>query len=98
MTIHPSKYIGHDVYVELKDERLLSGILIAIDPFGNLLVSNVTEKSKDKVNKNSIHTREIGLVSVPRHSLVSIKMKRNDWYKIHNIKTINGQQDESVLS
>lgn len=86
MTLHPSKYIGSNVYVQLKDHRLLTGILTVIDPFGNLLLSNVIEESKDKLNNQAIHKREIGLVSIPKDSLVNIKMDRKEWTKIHELR------------
>ena len=45
------KYIGANFHVTITDTRILEGILTAIDPFGNLLLSNVYETSKDKFDK-----------------------------------------------
>lgn len=68
------KYIGANFHVTITDTRILEGILTAIDPFGNLLLSNVYETSKDKFDKTKLHVREIGLVSVPRETIVCIKV------------------------
>ncbi|KAI5970281.1 hypothetical protein CANMA_000633 [Candida margitis] len=68
------KLIGANFHVTITDSRILEGILTVIDPFGNLLLSNVYETSKDKFDKTKLHVREIGLVSVPRETIVNIKV------------------------
>lgn len=95
MSLHPSKYIGSNVYILLNDQRQLTGILTVIDPFGNILLSNVVEESKDKLNHEKTHTREIGLVSVPKDTVVSIKMQRKEWGKIHEPRQV--KKDHEVI-
>ncbi|CAH6723832.1 N-alpha-acetyltransferase 38, NatC auxiliary subunit [[Candida] jaroonii] len=65
MTLSPDKFIGSQLKIQLKDKRDLYGVLTVIDPFGNLLVSNVKESRDEDV-------REIGLVSVPKDAIDKI--------------------------
>ncbi|CAK7895185.1 hypothetical protein CAAN1_10S01992 [[Candida] anglica] len=65
---HPSVFIGTTLKVQLKNTRTLDGVLTAIDPFGNLLLGDVWETSKDLLN-GSEHKRELGLVSIPKESV-----------------------------
>lgn len=89
MVLHPSKFIGSNLQVELKDGRMLRGVLIVIDPFGNLLLSNVIEKLKDKLNELKMRERDIGLVSVPRDTLVKIEMTEKEYSTIKETKEIS---------
>lgn len=73
-TISPSRFIGANLHVKVNDSRLFEGVLTVIDPFGNLLLSNVYETSIDRLNNKNLHVREIGLVSIPRETIVSIKV------------------------
>lgn len=73
----PEKFIGTQFRVELKDERVLDGVLTVVDPFGNLLMSNVYEDSKD-------NRRELGLVSIPRESIEKIVMDVKAFKKLQN--------------
>ncbi|KAL6451204.1 MAK31 N-alpha-acetyltransferase 38 [Candida maltosa Xu316] len=75
-SISPENFIGANLHVKLTDSRLLEGILTVIDPFGNLLLSNVYETSIDRINKEELHVRDIGLVSVPRERIESIKVDK----------------------
>lgn len=68
----PQKYIGSSLRIKMVDGRLLDGILTVIDPFGNLLLSNVWESSQDKLNLTQVRRRELGLVSVPRQRIVAV--------------------------
>lgn len=65
-------YIGANLRVEIVDGRLLDGTLTVVDPFGNLLLSNVWETSQDKLNDSLLRRRELGLVSVPRPQVVRV--------------------------
>lgn len=65
--IPTSKFIGSELRIHLNDSRILDGVLTVIDPFGNLLMSNVYETNMDNY-------REIGLVSVPRESITKVLM------------------------
>ena len=56
--------------------------MTVIDPFGNLLLSNVYETSTDKFDKTKLHVREIGLVSVPRETIVNIKVDSKTYKNI----------------
>lgn len=58
-TVPCEKYIGANFHVSVTDSRILEGILTVIDPFGNLLLSNVYETSTDKFDKTKLHVREI---------------------------------------
>ncbi|KAK6456825.1 uncharacterized protein RJT20DRAFT_140033 [Scheffersomyces xylosifermentans] len=72
--VTPDKFIGANLRIRLTDSRLLTGILTVIDPFGNILLSNVIETSVDRLNPKNFHSRDIGLVSVPRETIVNIKV------------------------
>ncbi|RLV95235.1 hypothetical protein JA1_001232 [Spathaspora sp. JA1] len=74
--VSPSQFIGSNLHVRVVDSRILEGILTVIDPFGNLLLSNVYETSVDRLNNKNLHVREIGLVSIPRETIVSIKIDK----------------------
>ncbi|CCE72944.1 Piso0_000551 [Millerozyma farinosa CBS 7064] len=81
-TIEPSKFIGTKLFLRVKDGRSLQGILTVIDPFGNLLMNNVVETSKDKLNYQENHERELGLVSVPRDEIVQVLMEKKIYSQI----------------
>lgn len=68
----PQKYIGSSLRIKTVDGRLLDGVLTVIDPFGNLLLSNVKETSQDRLNTSKLRERELGLVSVPRDRIISV--------------------------
>lgn len=72
--IDPQRFIGCTVSIDLTDERLLEGVLTVIDPFGNLLLSNTYETSRDKLNDANKHTRELGLVSVRRSTIAKVRV------------------------
>lgn len=58
------------------DERILDGILTVVDPFGNLLLSNVYETSADKIKPTQSRRRELGLVSVPRAMITNVMIDK----------------------
>ncbi|KAI5964285.1 uncharacterized protein KGF55_002227 [Candida pseudojiufengensis] len=80
--ITPDKFIGSNFHIKLIDDRILEGILTVIDPFGNLLISNCYETSIDKFNSKNLHIREIGLVSVPKETIVNIKIDKKTYKNI----------------
>lgn len=59
----PEALIGTNVKIALKDNRVLDGVITVVDPFGNILLSNVWESSNDKIDPETLHTRELGLKS-----------------------------------
>lgn len=67
------QYIGSTLRIKTADGRQLDGVLTVVDPFGNLLLSNVFETAPGKLN-SELHTRELGLVSVPRNEVKSVLM------------------------
>lgn len=80
--IEPSKFIGTKLFLKIKDGRSLQGILAVIDPFGNLLMNNVVETSKDKLNNQESHDRELGLVSIPKDEIVQAVMEKKIYLQI----------------
>ncbi|KAK6202779.1 uncharacterized protein RJT21DRAFT_118855, partial [Scheffersomyces amazonensis] len=82
--IPPERYVGHQLRVILKDTRILDGVLISIDPYGNLLLGNTFETSTDKLNPDNLHTRDIGLVSIPKDTMNSIRTDKQTYKKIFN--------------
>lgn len=80
--IEPSKFIGTKLFLRVKYGRRLQGILTVIDPFGNLLMNNVVETSKDRLNNQETHERELGLVSVPRDEIVQVLMEKKIYLQI----------------
>lgn len=74
MSLNPESFIGSNLRINLVDDRLLDGILTVIDPFGNILLSNAWETSIDKLNSANKNRRDLGLVSVPRKSILNISI------------------------
>lgn len=70
------RFIGSNLRVSVADGRVLDGVLSAVDPFGNILLSNVREISVDKFNPGRYHSRELGLISVPRKEIKTIKIDK----------------------
>lgn len=68
-------YIGTNLRVEIVDGRLLDGVLTVVDPYGNLLLSDVWELSDDKLDRSRLRKRELGLVSVPRPQVVRVLIR-----------------------
>lgn len=66
------KFLGTKLHINLLDGRLVEGMLVVVDPFGNLLLSDVFENSQDKLHPGRLHRRELGLVSVPREQVKNI--------------------------
>lgn len=75
--------IGSTLYVNVTydDNILLTGKLEAIDAQGNLLLDNVKEITMEDNSKTVLHQRMLGLVSVPRDSIVSIKINKTMFQK-----------------
>lgn len=75
----PEALIGTNVKIALKDNRVLDGVITVVDPFGNILLSNVWESSNDKIDPETLHTRELGLVSVPRNTIDEVFMDKRSY-------------------
>ncbi|KAH3664962.1 hypothetical protein OGATHE_003777 [Ogataea polymorpha] len=60
--------------IVLVDNRQLDGILMAIDDQRNLLLSDVYEHSGSQ-------TRHLGLVSVPKNTIKSVLVDKNEYAK-----------------
>lgn len=76
MEIKPEKFIGAQIRLKLTDLRILDGVLTVVDPFGNILLSNVFELSEDRLDRTNLHKRELGLVSVPRDTITNVLVDR----------------------
>lgn len=76
------RFIGANFRVFLTDDRILDGTLTVIDPFGNLLLNDVYETSRDRLNPSSDHVRLIGLVSVPRNTVSLVKVTKLTYKEI----------------
>lgn len=74
--VSPEKFIGTNLRVKMVDGRVLDGILTVVDPFGNLLLSNVWETAQDLLVPSELKRRELGLVSVPRQRVVQILLDK----------------------
>lgn len=72
----PEKFIGAQLRLKLTDLRVLDGVLTVVDPFGNLLLTNVFEISEDRLDPKNLHKRELGLVSVPGDTITNILVDR----------------------
>lgn len=64
-------FVGSTLHVALGDKRVLTGTLMAMDCELNLLLDHVQETRLDDGNQ-----RLLGLVSVPRGSISSIRLDR----------------------
>ncbi|ABN67380.1 predicted protein [Scheffersomyces stipitis CBS 6054] len=85
-SLTPDQFIGSNLRVAIKDGRVVTGILTVIDPFGNLLLSNVIEESEDIISPPGIHKRDIGLVSVPRETIVTVSVDTNTHRRLFSKK------------
>lgn len=65
-------FVGCTLYVSLQNERVLKGSLMALDAQLNLLLDHVQEHT---ANGNG---RMLGLVSVPRRTIHSIKLPQGE--------------------
>lgn len=87
--------IGSNLRITVSDGRVLDGILSAVDCFGNMLLSNVIEKSIDKLDSSQVHSRDLGLVSVPRPEITMIKMLER---QLRNLKQLECHMDQMSIS
>lgn len=79
--LQPKDFIGLDLQITIKDQRVLNGVLLALDNKPNLLIANTSETSKQKrFNSKTFETvtRSLGLVSVPFNTIESIKVKTTE--------------------
>lgn len=81
MDISPDKFIGACLKILLNDSRTLEGVLTVMDPFGNLLMSNVYETNQDNY-------REIGLVSVPRESIAKVYITKRGYQQLMKVNQL----------
>lgn len=65
-----SDFVGCTLYVNLHNDRVLKGSLMALDAQLNLLLDHVQEHTGDD------NRRTLGLVSVPRKTILSIKLPK----------------------
>ncbi|KAG7882947.1 hypothetical protein KL905_001649 [Ogataea polymorpha] len=70
----PIDLISLPYQIVLVDNRQLDGILMAIDDQRNLLLSDVYEHSGSQ-------TRHLGLVSVPKNTIKSVLVDKNEYAK-----------------
>lgn len=68
--------IGSTLQIKVLDGRVLSGVLSVVDHFGNLLLVNVMETSIDPLNSALTHSRDLGLVSVPKDQIKSLLIEK----------------------
>lgn len=81
-SITPEKFIGSNLHITLNDSRVIDGILTVIDAFGNILLTNGHEYSRDRLNPDNVHKRLIGLISVPRTSVAKITIEERSYKHI----------------
>ncbi|GME99157.1 unnamed protein product [[Candida] boidinii] len=86
--LEPIDLISVPFKFQIKDGRLLSGVLIAIDDCSNLLVTDVEEEiivlepSADGSKKTEErHLRRLGLMSIPRDTITKILIKDSEFNK-----------------
>lgn len=84
----PIDLISQNYVFHIKDDRVITGILIAIDDQSNLLVTNATESFDDS------HHRELGLVSIKRDTIEKVFMTEKDYKR--NFTNANEQQDQQI--
>ncbi|AMD20626.1 HDL118Cp [Eremothecium sinecaudum] len=77
-------FVGATLRVQVSAERILEGVLVAIDHHCNQLLDKVKEQNKGTV-------RELGLVSVPWDSVMSIKISTDQIKEIGNRKVALSQ-------
>lgn len=65
-------FVGCTLYVSLQSDRVLRGSLMALDAQLNLLLDHVQEHTGDG------NRRMLGLVSVPRRTILSIKLPESE--------------------
>ncbi|EJS44514.1 mak31p [Saccharomyces arboricola H-6] len=64
-----SDFIGNTLIVSLAEDRILIGVLVAVDAQMNLLLDHAEERIDSR-------SRKMGLVSVPRCAVQSIKITK----------------------
>ncbi|AET37584.1 Mak31p Ecym_1350 [Eremothecium cymbalariae DBVPG len=70
-------FVGATLRICLGPRRVLKGVLVAVDCHANYLLDKVVEHNEEMV-------RELGLVSVPSKSVVSVKMDSSQFNKIRD--------------
>lgn len=79
MDLPIQKYIGSAMRIKMVDDRVVDGVLTVVDPFGNLLLTNLYENSRDKIKTTSIKRREVGLVSIPRDRILKVMVDERQY-------------------
>ncbi|GAV54416.1 hypothetical protein ZYGR_0AL01480 [Zygosaccharomyces rouxii] len=73
-------FVGCTLYVNLQNDRVLKGSLMALDAQLNLLLDHVQERTGDG------NQRALGLVSVPRNTIQSIKLPQAELHQLVQFK------------
>lgn len=73
-------FVGCTLYVVLHKNRILKGSLMALDAQLNLLLDHVQEHTDDG------NQRSLGLVSVPRKTIQSIKLPEGELNQLIQFK------------
>lgn len=74
-------FVGCTLHVSHGDGRMLTGTLVALDCQMNLLLDHVQEHRAEDHGQ-----RSLGLVSVPRNTITSIKMGKGKLEKLCHMK------------
>lgn len=88
-------FMSTRLYITISDDRCILGTLVAWDSEQNLLFNDVTEQltirpfDSDDTETFEKVTRSLGLVSVPRHTIKSIKILTSDLKSLQD-KNTNG--------
>jgi small nuclear ribonucleoprotein (snRNP)-like protein len=84
--LQPKDLIGLTLRVEITDSRVLTGVLLALDNRPNLLLTNVSESSQQRLlskpNDLQTVTRSLGLVSVPYETIKTVKVATSEVEKL----------------
>lgn len=84
-------FIGSTLYITIGEDRFIKGTLVALDAQVNLLLNHVQEHNSLMLEQSQ---RSMGLVSVPKSSITSVKIVDNELeniveYKQEFLKSIN---------
>lgn len=73
-------FVGSTLFIILQNDRVLKGSLMALDAQLNLLLDHVQEHTGDG------NQRTLGLVSVPRKTIQSIKLPQVELHQLIKFK------------
>lgn len=69
-------FIGSTLVIKLSESRTIKGTFVAIDADSNLLLDHVSERVIEDDDPTSVNIRSLGLLSVPRPTIQSIKIDK----------------------